>query len=262
VLCGATAGSLLLALVGIVLGGSIGTGLVLFTPWIAPSLVQDFCRAILFREGRGRASAMNDGLWLAVSAIALPAAVIWSSTWSLVAAWGVGALSGALLGIAQLRILPSGVVEAVVWWRREASSLGRWLGATAVINTSVGSLISIMFAAILTTSTYGGLRASQSLFAPLTLLVPALALPGLPAVSSALQHSYDHAVWVVRRIGLLTTAATSIYLLVCVLSGDVLGFVFGEQFSRYRWPFQLALGFCFEHRDEAARSRCCERAVP
>ncbi len=55
--------------------GTAGFSVALFAPWLLPALVQDLWRSILFRDDRGSAATLNDGVWFAVMALTAPRCV-------------------------------------------------------------------------------------------------------------------------------------------------------------------------------------------
>ena len=195
---------------------------------------------LLFRDGRGSGASANDGLWVLTMFAAMPAAWAVGTDWAVVAAWGLGALAGAVLGVAQLRAGPARPKTAWDWVVADAWPLGRWFAAESVVYTVASQLALFGLAAIVGAAAVGGLRSVQVLFAPLTLLGPALALPGLPAVRIALLDSSRAAMRVAMRLSGILVLLTSVYLLVSVLNGGaLLTAVFGTEFSLYRsliWP--------------------------
>ncbi len=236
------ASMVIVAAAGLAIDGPTGIGLLLVAPWLLPCLVQDLCRWILFRDERPAAGAMNDGAWLVVMAIAVPLAWTIGTDWAVMAAWGVGALAGSILGLAQLSTAPSGPTAAWWWWRAEAWPFGRWVAGATVLGTLLGNARTFIVAALLSTSALGGLRAAETLFAPLTLVIPALALPGLPAMARTTElGSLRRLAWRYSGLALVGVAA---YLAVMVVGGtDLLAFVFGASFagfSNLAWPIGLA----------------------
>ena len=74
VLASGLAASVGFATAGLIVGGDIGRGLLVFAPWIVPALLQEFWKALLFQEGRGRPAAMSDGARVAGDDQATPVA--------------------------------------------------------------------------------------------------------------------------------------------------------------------------------------------
>jgi O-antigen/teichoic acid export membrane protein len=216
----------------VLVGGRFGHGILVVAPWLPAALLQDFWRAVLFRDARARAAAANDGLWLLTMAISAPFAWWIGGAWAIAGCWGMGALAGALAGLTQIGYRPLGIGAALLWWRSDAWALGRWLGLESVAYSlaTYGSVL--LLAGLLGAAAYGGLRAVQSVFAPLSLLVPAVTLPGLPAIARAGPESH-HARWLAVWISALVTGLTILYVTVFTLSPGLLTVVFGERFASF-----------------------------
>lgn len=226
--------------VGLAIGGSVGTGLLYFGPWLVPALIQVFWRSVFFRDGWTRRAIVNDFTWFAVMIMGAPVAFYTNSAAAVVAVWGVGATAAASLAWIASGISPAPPRAAYRWWTNEASRFSVWLvlGETGTILSSY--LTVSIIAAVLGAQQLGGLRAGESVFAPITLVLPAIALPGLPAMVRRRERSKRDA----RRFALrLSTAATVVtaayFLIVLPLRGEVLGFLFGADFSEFGflvWP--------------------------
>lgn len=230
---------------GLALGGTTGSGLLLVAPWLVPCLLQDLCRWILFRDERPVAAAMNDATWLFVMAMAIPFAWAIGTDWAVLATWGVGALAGTFLGLVQLSSPPSALATAWRWWLDEAWPFGRWVAGATVIGNVVGNAMTFMVSALLGARALGGLRAAETMFAPLTLIIPALALPGLPALARAAERRAQRRLaW---RYSGLALAGVTAYAAVMLLGGArLLTLVFGASFARYSdlvWPIGAAQVF-------------------
>jgi O-antigen/teichoic acid export membrane protein len=235
----------ILASVGLAAIGSIfpdpaGRAFLIFSPWILPGLLQQTWRGLLFRDRRPAAAAANDGAWLAVMAIVTPIALSVGTDWALVAAWGAGATAGAVLGFRQTGIRPAALGRSWSWWWRDAMPFGRWNVGTVFVSNLGTNALTFIVAAILGADALGGFRATQTIFAPLTLILPALAMPGLPAVSRALQHGFREARSLAMELSGIAVVAALGYVVVLVLGGwRLLPALFGAEFARYReliWP--------------------------
>jgi O-antigen/teichoic acid export membrane protein len=226
--------AIVVATLGVVLPGAAGRALLLFAPWLAPALVQDLWRSILFRDGRGGAAAANDAFWLLIMFVGVALTWSWRSDWLIVGAWGLGATSGALLGLVQTKLRPVRILRALRWWRNEIWSLSRWFVAENIAYTSAGQGTLLVIAGILGPASLGGFRAVQSIFAPLSLLGPALALPLLPHLSRLYEANPWRARRVAVQVGLGTAVLTSLYLAALGWHGrQILGAFFGRSFSDY-----------------------------
>lgn len=233
-----------MAAFGLFVGGTIGRGLVLFAPWIVPALLQDLWRFILFRDGRGAAATINDSAWVLGMAIAIPVALSMRSSWSVVAAWGMGASAGALMGFLQTKVRLQGVRASWNWWRAEVWPFGRWLGIDRVVASAGAQGTILLIAGLLSAGDVGGFRAVQSVFAPVSLLGPAIGIPGLPAMSAALFRSTARANTLAFRLSAFLVALTAAYLLlVGMLKGTVLALLYGPPFRAYQsliYPIAVA----------------------
>jgi len=187
-------GAGLLAVVGLTIGGPIGDGMLVFAPWLAPTLTQDLLRTSLFRDGHGRAATLTDIAWFGTLLVCVPLAVSIGEIWAVVGAWGLGGLVAASLAGAVMRITPASPSVARTWFVGTAFPFGRWLllqeGSFVI---GFYGLV-LLLTPILGATGLGGLRAAETIFAPMSLLAPALVVVGLPAVSRALSRSDDSAI--------------------------------------------------------------------
>jgi len=226
--------SLILAGTGLVVGGSVGQGLLIFAPWVLVSLLQEFWKAILFQEGRGGAAAASDAVRFGTLALMLPVALAWKHDYVVVSAWGLGALAGLLVAVASYRLRPERVVVAVDAWRSRASKLGRWLGAREIVFQLFTYATILTLALILGTRDLGGLRAAEALFSPFSLIAAALVLPALPALSRAAAVSHATAKGLAFRVGTLATAAGLAYIVPMLFVGHwLLSHLFGRSFAPF-----------------------------
>jgi O-antigen/teichoic acid export membrane protein len=235
--------SALLLVAGSLLPGGAGDGLVFVAPWAVPALFRDVWRVVLFREQRGGAAALNDCTCLLVMLAFAPLALAGHSAALALACWGAGAVAGSLLGFLQYRCGPARLAVSVSWWRAEAWKLGRLLGSASLIYTLGSQTFVFVLAVLVGTRDLGGLRAVQSVFAPLTMLGPALALPGLPAVVRRLRAGRSAALSLSMKISLLCFLLTVGYVIfAAVLGTDLLASVFGSDFAGFDglvWPVAI-----------------------
>jgi O-antigen/teichoic acid export membrane protein len=220
---------------GLVLPSELGEALLLFAPWIGVTLLQDYWRAVLFRDGREAAAAANDAVWLVVTvAAAVPAAAAGGSG-AVVAAWGAGALAGAIVGLAQVRGAPLSLRLSLSWWRRAIWPFSRWLTLEGVIYSGGSALAIVILTSSAGPAAVGGLRAANSVFAPLTFVTPAVVLPGLPAMARAVERSSRDAIALSARLSSLVLAIAAAYVLFMGTAGSrLIPLVFGASFDRYR----------------------------
>jgi O-antigen/teichoic acid export membrane protein len=226
--------SISLVLIGFLVPGDIGRGLLLFGPWVGPALVQDLWRLILFRDSRGRSAVLNDALWAVGMALTLPVAWRLRTEWAVVACWGVGATLGAVFGVFQTGSRMRSLRIAYRWWRGNLWPLGRWFAMDrAALNIGTQGSI-FLLASFLGSRDIGGLRAVQSIFAPLSLLGPAIVLPGLPVIVRILPTSSRQA-WVLGlRLGAIVTGLALAYMAVVgAARARLLDLAFGGSFRSF-----------------------------
>ena len=127
----------------------------------------------------------------------------------------------------------------------------RWLGVQAFLYNGVSYATVLLLAGILGSKDYGGFRAVQSVYAPLSLLGPALALPGLPLVSRLVVDARSRALGVAAQFAAVITVVTAVYVVAIYAVPDVLAFFFGQEFSEFReiiipiglWQIMVAPSF-------------------
>jgi O-antigen/teichoic acid export membrane protein len=230
---GASLGTAIFVVIGSQLSAELARSLLLFGPWLIPLLVNDFLRSVLFRDGKAHIATILDSIWLGTLLACLPLVYYADADWVLVGAWGAGAVAAASIGLAVLRIRPWDLASSFQWWRSTALSLGRWLAATAVVYNACIYATTLLLALVLGPAALGGLRAVLSAMTPLSLLVPALSLPGLPAVTRASASSRSGARKLAVRIGASASLLATGYVLLMSLMPGLLGVVFGDEFDQY-----------------------------
>ncbi|MDP9221025.1 MAG: hypothetical protein M3P23_10875 [Actinomycetota bacterium] len=224
-------------LLGLVVPGTLGHGLLVMTPWVFGGLMQDLWRSILFRDRRGAAAAANDAVWALGMILFLPVVFSAPSAWTVAADWGVGATLAALLGFVQVRVRLARFGDA--WrWLKEVRRLSIGFATTHTISALGIHGTTLLLAGLLTASDFGGLRAAQALFAPMTLLYPAMMLPGVPALTRRLADSYVAA----RRVALEISGGAVLIIGCYVIAmaatgGRLLEYIFGDDFSRFDYLF-------------------------
>jgi O-antigen/teichoic acid export membrane protein len=212
--------------------------LLVVSPWMMPICAQDLWRTVLFRDGRGGHATGNDALWALTMLMTGAVAIVVPSEWSVVGVWGAGATAGALLGLQQTRTIPAGIAASLTWWRQACWPLGRWLAADRLaLNLGTQGVV-FLVAGFLGGAELGGYRAAQSIFAPITLLGPAIALPGLPAITLAARRSWERGLRLSLAVSGVALVLTVAYLGAVVIVGLVSGqgplaLVFGPTFARF-----------------------------
>jgi O-antigen/teichoic acid export membrane protein len=213
---------------------TVGRGFLLFAPWIPIVMLQDVWRFVLFRDNRNAAAVANDFSWVIGMLVALPVASAIHTDWAIVGAWGFGAFVGVVLGALQTRAWPRAVRASARWWRREAWPIGKWFALDrATSNLGTQGTVFIL-APLLGAAALGGLKATNSVFAPLSVLGPAITLPGLPSMTRAYRSSLHDARSLATRLSVTVGGLTGLYTLLLAAGGGVaLTFLFGDRFTRF-----------------------------
>lgn len=231
-------------LAGFALGGDLGRGLLLFAPWTVAGLLQEFWKAVLFQEGKGRTSAVSEATRLTVMALLLPFALSHRNDYIIVGIWGIAAAIGFVVAFLGLRVPPGRPAEALSWLRHEAWELGRWLGAREIVY-QLGTYSTVTaLAVVIGSANLGGLRSAEALFSPFSLIAAAFLLPALPALSRELAISRRAAQRLALRISVVAVAIGAGYLAVMAVLGRwLLTHLFGRSFAPFGgliWPMATA----------------------
>jgi O-antigen/teichoic acid export membrane protein len=219
---------------GLAIPGHTGRAFLILSPWLVAGMLQDFLRSMLYQEGRFRRAAANDATWLAVMLLASPLAWFIGGEWAVVASWGCGAAAAAALGFAQLRIRPAPTRHVLGWWRVRIWPFGRWLGLEGTVYSATTTTNVFVLNGVLGAGSVGGLRVAQSVFAPLSLILPAITLPGLPATVRELAVSVRRAMRLAVMLSALVTSLALLYVAVMVLVGRrAIPYLYGSSFRQY-----------------------------
>lgn len=146
-------------------------------------LLQDTLRYQAFRRGKPAVAALLDGGWLLGSVLAWPLVVASGSPTVAALCWGGGALLGVLVSWPASRPRISAPSSAIAWWRRDARSVAVPLLLDSVIVAVSSQALIFVLAWMAGDSDLGTLRAGQIYFAPLLLVLAALALPLIPRLA-------------------------------------------------------------------------------
>lgn len=229
---GGALASLVSLLAGALAGGDVGVGLAAFAPWVLPVVIQDALRAAAYRADRVGDATAGRAVWLA-TACALFSGGLRGSVGALAAAWGLGAGAAAVLMAWRLkaRLVPRAL--AVRFWCRELRQVGGPAGAAGILDGLASQVEVYLAAGAAGLADLGGFRAAVSVFAPLTLLRPALGQVGLPRVARAMAENYRAAAGLSAAVAAVLMGACLVYAGGAAAYGRVLPLVFGETFHGY-----------------------------
>jgi O-antigen/teichoic acid export membrane protein len=229
-----------LGLTGFLIGGNVGRGLLIFSPWLVGGLLQEFWKAFLFQEGRGAEGAASDCIRLLAMLAGLPIVLAWRNDFVVVGLWGAALVVGLIVAAWRLPARPAPPAALGSAFRQGTWLLGRWLGAREIIFQLLTYATVLILAAVIGTKGLGGLRSAEALFSPFSLIAAALVLPALPALSRAVVASRSGARRLALQLSGLSLSFGLVYFVVMAFFGPwLLVRLFGSSFSRFEslvWP--------------------------
>ena len=171
-------------------------------------LVQDVWRFGFFARGRGGAAFLNDAVW----AVAMFAAFgllrlydVSSIAWLTLAWAGAGCLAS-IVGMVQLKLLPSGPVAAIRWLRHHREIAPRFL-AEFLVSTGVSTVTLFAIGGIAGIGELGRLRAGEIALGPLSVLFAGAGMVATPEGVRLLRESPRRLVHGSRWLSLLLAAS-------------------------------------------------------
>jgi O-antigen/teichoic acid export membrane protein len=173
-----------------VLGGSLMVVFSILGVFLPFLLVQDVWRFAFFARGRGSAAFLNDAIW----AVAMVAAFVLlrqtgrSSVAWLTLAWAGAGCLAAVIGLLQLRVLPSGPLDAIRWLRSHRDLAPRFL-AEFGLASGTSTLIMFGIGTVAGLAQLGRFRAGQIALGPLNVLFGGAGLVATPEGVRLLRES-------------------------------------------------------------------------
>ncbi len=201
-------------------------------------LVQDVWRFAFFARGRGSAALVNDVVWAVVmfAAFALlrhydVASVAW-----LTLGWASAGSIAAIVGVFQLKLLPSGPLAAIRWLRRHRELAPRFVAEFAV-SSGVSNLTLFAIGGIAGLGELGRLRAGEIALGPLTVLFAGAGLVATPEGVRLLHESPERLVRGCRWLSLaLVTGVLAWGAVVSIVPRGI-----GELVLRANWDTARSL---------------------
>ena len=218
---GAVSGAVV-AVVGLVLGGSTGTGLVVLGVGLPFLLLQDAWRFAFFAVGRGRAAMVNDLVWaIVLFALLAGATRVGLNPTSAILVWALGAAAAAVFGIAQARTMPD-PRRPLQWWRDHRDLIPR-LTAEAVVLSGVRPLSLFAVGGVAGLAAAGTLRAAQVLMNGLNILSQGMRLSAVPMATRIAHDTRDRLVGFCGLLGSGLAAAALVWTTLLLLMPDSWG---------------------------------------
>jgi O-antigen/teichoic acid export membrane protein len=195
-------------------------------------LVQDVWRFAFFARGRGSAAFLNDAVWTVAmfTAFALLRYYDVSSVASLTLGWAGSGCLAAVVGVFQLKLLPSRPMAAVKWLRHHREIAQRFL-AEFVVSTGVSTLTLFVIGGIAGLDALGRLRAGEIALGPLSVLFTGAGMVATAEGVRLLRESPRRLVHACRWLSLALTVCVVVW-------GGVILFVprnIGELVLRANW---------------------------
>ena len=173
-------------LVGLGIGGVVGSAFTALGLTLPGLLLQDSWRIAFFVAGKGQRAFANDVVW-AISLV--PAMLIASSdptTFGFVLAWGAAAVAAALFGCIQTRLVPR--MSGIVSWMREHRDLGPRYLVENVSDSASAQLQMYGLGAIAGLPAVGAVRGAQILLAPVLALRMGISLIAVPEAARVIKR--------------------------------------------------------------------------
>jgi len=210
------------ALVGLAIGGTLGSAFVALAVVAPGMLLQDSWRFAFFAAGQGHKAFLNDIVWAAAMIPLLLLAASHGTVWGFVLAWGGASLLAAGGGILQTGLLPhfAGVRD----WLRSHKELGSRYLLENVSNSGASQLRMYGLGAIAGLADVGAIRGAELLLGPFLALLMGLNLVSVPEAARVLRTAPERLSRFCLLLGGVQAIAAALWGLVLLfLVSDSLG---------------------------------------
>jgi len=174
-------------LVGLVIGGVVGSGFVALGLVLPTLLLQDSWRYAFFAAGQGRNAFLNDAVWAAALVPAMLLATRNGSVFTFVLAWGAAGAVAAGYGVMQTKLLPR--VHGIRSWLTQHRDLGPRYMVENISISSAEQLRLYALGAIAGLASVGAVRGAQLLLAPFFAVLMGISLVSVPEAARVLERS-------------------------------------------------------------------------
>jgi len=214
-------GFVVVASVALMLRSSIGAVLLVLALFLPALVLQDFCRYALIVQRRSRDAALNDLVWLIVliGAFAMARALHATATVALVC-WALGALVGSVMGLLQLRCLPS---SKLAQWVRSNSDLSWRYSGEFILLSGTAMLLTVGLAAFNGVRDAAGFRGVQVILGPLGVLFMGTTMQMTPILARRLHAGGDRFSGAVRRVSATLGSVAAVWGVTLLLVPTRLG---------------------------------------
>ncbi len=158
------------ALVGLLLGGTLGTVLMVLAVTLPGLTLQDYLRFVLIVRGQARLTFLNDVFWTVLQIGFLLIAVgLGGGVVSLLLAWAVAGNLAAGLGLWQAKTWVGGPRSVRPWLRRHRD-LWPFYVLDNMVYQATNLILIVVISLATTLAQVGGFRAAMTLYAPLAII--------------------------------------------------------------------------------------------
>ncbi|EFC84819.1 hypothetical protein [Parafrankia sp. EUN1f] len=181
--------SLPTVLVGFVLGGRVGSGLVIMGFVLPGLLLQDAWRYVFFAQGVPVKAFVNDVAWALVQVVGLSVLIRRGVEQSppMLLAWGVAALVAALLGVAQAGLWPA-PSRALAWFRENRANAANLTAEFITVQGALQASILLM-GGLRSAEIVGDLSAVRTILGPTTVIGVGIVSFAVPELSRRMDMS-------------------------------------------------------------------------
>lgn len=173
--------------VGLALGGSVGTAFAVLGVVLPALLLQDAWRFAFFAAGAGRKAFVNDLVWGVALVPAMVVAARVGSVAAYVLAWGASAAVAAAYGCLQSGIRPR--MAGARGWLREQRDLGYRYLVENVSLSGASQLRAYGLGAIVGLGAVGAVRGAELLMGPFLAVLMGLSLVTVPEAARVLRQA-------------------------------------------------------------------------
>lgn len=181
---------ILCVVIGLAIGGLVGSASVALGLMLPGLLLQDSWRIAFFAAGTGKRAFTNDMVWAVALIPAILIAARAPTTFGFVLAWGAAALTAALFGCVQTRLIPG--TTGLATWIREHRDLGPRYLVENVSDSASAQLQMYGLGAIAGLPEVGAVRGAQILLAPVVALRMGISLIAVPEAARVLKRWPRH----------------------------------------------------------------------
>jgi O-antigen/teichoic acid export membrane protein len=229
----AALGSVVTALVGGFVPGTVGDSLLALAVVLPALLAQDSCRMAMFTLGKPAAAAAIDAIWTVLQFVLIALAIVTGhqrQVWLLILLWGVGAGLSALVGLALLKVWPD--LRGGLAWLRAERHLTRYLFPEYLMGLGAAQLGLVLVGVLATAEDVGFLRAAQVLLGPLGIVSVAALQFAVPEMSARPDLTSRQRAVVAAGVSAALGLISVVYLALLLLIPERVGAaLFGESWT-------------------------------